>query len=414
MSFKVSVVLPVYNVEKYLRECVDSILSQTLKDIEIIFVDDGSTDNSYNILMEYNDPRIKVFHQINSGPGPARNLGLEKASGEFVNFIDPDDCYASNDVLEVLYNTAIIENVSVVGGNLINVDFGGEILSYDNKFNDFIVDFFEFQDFTFHQKYLIRRSLLIDNKIKYPSYRRFEDPPFLARVLYQARYFYGISKYVYKYRYCDSLIQRFDFPKAYDHMRGIIDLLKFGNDHNLKKIQDSVIIGFAGKYLYYMYKNLLSSNCTEGLMILEEFNKLIDHKSYNVDYSIEGIKKIHSDSIEYSKILSKMAGGNDIVIYGAGVIGNRLKRYFDSIGKEILGFAVSKLSGKQEENVHELKYYKENYPNAMYIISVTDDKQPAMVQNLKENEIDNYYCLDSQKFNYYSSYYFSEVVDKKK
>ena len=90
---KVSVILPIYNVGKYLEQCLNSLISQTLYDIEIICVNDGSTDNCYNILEEYKqkDGRIKVIHKENEGTGIARNTGLKVATGECVAFVDPDD-----------------------------------------------------------------------------------------------------------------------------------------------------------------------------------------------------------------------------------------------------------------------------------------------------------------------------------
>ncbi len=90
---KVSIIVPVYNVEKYLSTCLDSLINQTLKDIEIICINDGSTDNSLNILNEYaqKDTRIIVINKENSGPGSCRNLGIEKATGEYIQFVDSDD-----------------------------------------------------------------------------------------------------------------------------------------------------------------------------------------------------------------------------------------------------------------------------------------------------------------------------------
>ena len=90
---KVSVIIPVYNVEKYLRQCLDSVVNQTLKDIEIICVDDGSTDNSLKILKEYasKDDRFIIIEQKNKGAGAARNKGLEIANGEYLYFLDSDD-----------------------------------------------------------------------------------------------------------------------------------------------------------------------------------------------------------------------------------------------------------------------------------------------------------------------------------
>lgn len=87
----VSVIVPVYNVEPYLNQCIDSILSQTYKDLEILLIDDGSTDRSGEICDSYTDPRITVFHTENRGLSAARNLGIDKAKGEYIYFIDSDD-----------------------------------------------------------------------------------------------------------------------------------------------------------------------------------------------------------------------------------------------------------------------------------------------------------------------------------
>lgn len=107
MQPKISVIIPVYNVEKYLRECLDSVVNQTLKDIEIICVNDGSTDNSLEILKEYEkqDSRIKVLnHKKNKGLGGARNTGLNSAVGEYIVFIDSDDFVTNNMVEKLLTN----------------------------------------------------------------------------------------------------------------------------------------------------------------------------------------------------------------------------------------------------------------------------------------------------------------------
>ena len=104
-NVKVSVIVPVYNVEKYLKDCLDSVVNQTLEDIEIICVNDGSTDNSLAILEEYaeKDSRIKIITQENKGLGGARNTGLYHANGEYISFIDSDDWIELN-TFEELYN----------------------------------------------------------------------------------------------------------------------------------------------------------------------------------------------------------------------------------------------------------------------------------------------------------------------
>ena len=101
----ISVIVPVYNVEKYLEKCVDSIINQTYKNLEIILVDDGATDNSGKMCDEFakKDSRIKVIHKENGGLSDARNFGLDVATGKYIQFIDSDD-YIDEDMLELLYN----------------------------------------------------------------------------------------------------------------------------------------------------------------------------------------------------------------------------------------------------------------------------------------------------------------------
>ena len=104
---KVSVVIPVYNVEKYLRECLDSVVNQTLKDIEIICVNDGSTDNSLEILKEYaqKDSRIIVIDKVNEGAATARNIGIDRAQGEYLAILDSDDIYHTSMLEKMLSNS---------------------------------------------------------------------------------------------------------------------------------------------------------------------------------------------------------------------------------------------------------------------------------------------------------------------
>lgn len=115
----ISVIVPVYNVEKYLEKCVDSIVNQTYKNLEIILVDDGATDNSGKIcdeLVEL-DNRIKVYHKKNGGLSDARNYGVERATGDYIGFVDSDD-YIDAEMYEKLYEAIKKENVDVAECNL--------------------------------------------------------------------------------------------------------------------------------------------------------------------------------------------------------------------------------------------------------------------------------------------------------
>lgn len=132
----ISVIVPVYNVEKYLEQCIDSLLSQTYQNFEIILVDDGSTDSSGKIcdIYEENNENIKVIHKKNEGLGFARNTGLLYATGEYVTFIDSDD-YADKYLLEDLYNGILETDVDVCIGGFKKVADSGQML-YEEKYDE--------------------------------------------------------------------------------------------------------------------------------------------------------------------------------------------------------------------------------------------------------------------------------------
>ena len=127
---KVSIIIPVYNDEEYLKECLNSVCAQTLKEKEIVCINDGSTDGSLSILENYAESydNIVVISQANLGVGSARNVGINAARGDFIAFMDADDYYPSEDVLECLYRNAIAKGVLICGGSYTQ-DRGGDIIS---------------------------------------------------------------------------------------------------------------------------------------------------------------------------------------------------------------------------------------------------------------------------------------------
>ena len=144
---KVSVIVPVYNVEKYLSKCLDSLVNQTLKDIEIIVVNDGTKDNSQSIIDKYTkkySKKIKSYIKENGGLSSARNYGLKYAKGEYISFIDSDD-YVDLQMFEKMYNEAINNKFDIVVCDTINVYEDKEVyiksnLGYnDNDINNYII-----------------------------------------------------------------------------------------------------------------------------------------------------------------------------------------------------------------------------------------------------------------------------------
>lgn len=189
MESLISVVVPVYNVEKYVERCIDSITAQTYKNIEIIIVDDGSTDNSGHIVDEISlkDQRIKVIHQENGGLSAARNTGIDKATGEYLVFVDSDD-YISCKMIEVLFN------------NLLSFDADISICDYytlceENEIGesgDNNVTIYENEDIMYRIYEDDRRTVVAWNKlykaelfqsIRYPVGRLHEDEYVIHRIL---------------------------------------------------------------------------------------------------------------------------------------------------------------------------------------------------------------------------------------
>ncbi|MBI6873655.1 glycosyltransferase [Clostridium aciditolerans] len=137
---KVSIIIPIYNAQTYLEKCLDSVMGQTLQEIEIILINDGSSDNSLNICKEYaiKDKRIKVIDKENKGVSKARNTGLLYAKGEYVTFIDSDDCIEHN-MIEELYNSVTANNAEFCMCNYVKEN-NGKILYIDSSIHKKVLE----------------------------------------------------------------------------------------------------------------------------------------------------------------------------------------------------------------------------------------------------------------------------------
>lgn len=190
-SCKISVIVPVYNVENYLSRCLDSLISQTLRDIEIICVNDGSTDKSLVILRDYaqKDSRIKVINQENTGVSVARNNALEVAIGEFIGFVDSDD-WVSPDFYENLYNGAVENNAEIACSNIIktfeNKKESNFLMYKKMQVSETISDKLEvarIPEFNYIWNRIYKREALIKNNIKFLESNLFEDALFSLKAL---------------------------------------------------------------------------------------------------------------------------------------------------------------------------------------------------------------------------------------
>ena len=248
-EIKVSVIIPVYNVEKYLRQCLDSVVNQTLRDIEIICINDGSPDNSLSILQEYakRDFRFVIVDQENQGVGRSRNTGIRRASGEFICFMDPDDWYPEPDILETLYSTAKRERVCICGGSLeehkpdgtVVRDFNPNASNWGGKFSqDGIMRFRDYQYDWGYQRFVFSRKFLVVNDIFFPPYIRFQDPPFFVKAMVLAEKFYALRKITYAYRVAYKEPVFSNPRKLSDMFSGIADVVNLAQTYGLEKLTE--------------------------------------------------------------------------------------------------------------------------------------------------------------------------------
>ena len=209
---RISIIVPVYNAEKYIRRCIDSILNQTYKNWELFLIDDGSVDTSGKICDEYtlNDLRIKTIHQKNAGVSAARNIGLEKASGEYVCFIDSDDvivvdylatliniCNEEVDLLwfgfhEISSNNKILTRKALIG----EFDLQNKNVKMEFVLNNFLDGLLYFAPWN----KLYRRKIIVENHILFPTQVSMgEDLFFNMQYLLVAKKIKGIDTELYNY-----------------------------------------------------------------------------------------------------------------------------------------------------------------------------------------------------------------------
>ena len=204
-----SVVVPVYNVSKYLEECLDSVIQQSFKDFEVLLINDGSTDGSLDLLEEVasRDSRVRVWSQFNCGAGSARNRGIELASGKHLIFIDPDDIFATDHVFSDLIDAMDKSGALICGGSLSLIKPSGKIkseFSFDESFYHVSYE----REVPLEQiwtdygwiRFMYDSSLFVDGTVRFPQLNWYEDPVFFLRAVEKAGGCKVVPVDVYHYR----------------------------------------------------------------------------------------------------------------------------------------------------------------------------------------------------------------------
>lgn len=291
----VSIVVPIYNVEDYLRECIDSILEQTYKNIEIILVNDGSQDNCGKICDEYGkrDRRIKVIHKKNGGLSDARNTGINEATGKYIAFVDSDD-YVEKKYIELLYKAIKDNNTQISQCGIFRIDNEKKLLgefkyNYNvvNNSRNMMIDVYngKWENIVVWNKLYLKS--LFDN-IKFPKGKIHEDEFTTYKIYYSVDKVSIIKQSLYNYRKNENSIT--------------------GNNYNIKRLdvlealneRKNFFYSIGDKQLYNMTLELYLCKLRESYAFIKKY---ISNK--------EVLNKILK---EYRKIYIKVVKENGISI----------------------------------------------------------------------------------------------------
>ena len=236
----ISVIIPVYNVEKYLRECLDSVLAQTYKNLEIILIDDGSPDNCGKICDEYaqKDNRIKVIHQVNQGVSAARNAGLKVATGEYIAFVDSDD-FIKPDMYEYLYALISKEHADMAMCNVIQTDTFQSAAPIQANYR--LIknrDIFDYSDWMYLVNKLFSHAILAEYTMdETTSYG--EDALFIFNLVKQNILIALGNKETYFYRKNPTSAIHVFKPSHLNKLKLTDQCLQYAKEHHLTKFYNS-------------------------------------------------------------------------------------------------------------------------------------------------------------------------------
>ena len=290
----VSIIIPVYNVEEYIEECLESILAQTYKDIELLVVDDGSTDNSLGLIRGYENKfkKIRIFTQQNKGVSEARNLALNYASGEFVLYIDPDD-FLEPIMIEKMVNKAEKYNsdITICGYYLYysKDNANNKIFTYGINENKTLSSL-EVIDMMLNYKLqgqlwnkLFKKDLLINNNFKFEPGRYIQDifPVFKAVLKSNNIIFVDEPLYYYRQR-MSSTVNKKSKKLAEDYFHAMYSIMNYIKEENVKVNKDSyvafrtiVLSNFIAMYTNYkkdnVYKDFYNSEFKKLDIKINEF-----------------------------------------------------------------------------------------------------------------------------------------------
>ena len=307
MSPKVSIIIPVYNSDRYLRECLDSVINQTLKDIEIICVNDGSTDNSLSILEEYaqKDARIKIINQENKGVATARNVGLKNSQGKYITFVDDDDfldCDAYEKAIQYINNADLVHFGIKVFGDSNYAQRDGDDNYYKIKYKGVT---------KLNRKVILRSDVSACNKIykksiieqydiNFPDGLNYEDAEFYFKYVSCSKTAYYLDEYFYHYRRSGDSIMSDTFEgteKAIHHLYIVKNIFEFWLKNHYLYNNEKLFVKTFKSFFNFAYWNSKIEQRPKVLYVASEYAKEFNNSLKIKTNFVKNLAKNHYGEI---------------------------------------------------------------------------------------------------------------------
>lgn len=315
--------MPVYNDELYLEESINTVAKQTLKDVELICINDGSTDESLNILNRLKEKYdfIKIYNQYNQGSGKARNNGIQKAIGEYIAFLDSDDRFVDSDALEKMYNVAIKHDADMVSANLKGITVKNELVNNDDGVERFtqenIIQGKEYGIPYAFYKNIFKREFLNKYNFRFPDLKRGQDPVFLSEIITKVDSIPILPIDLYGFRYAptgglskiNTFEKRWDYIKHFRESFNILKQAQFTDIFEDYKQKLFLFINHAENSSNETIYNIVQEIFKDDKDILDEcenyFNIKLNEQNEDLK-TIENPQQTTLENNEYLKIENQM------------------------------------------------------------------------------------------------------------
>lgn len=401
---KVSVIIPVYNVENYLTACLESVINQTLREIEIICINDGSTDCSLDILLKYQelDRRIRIVnYSQNYGPSYARNQGILNANGEYIYFLDSDDMIVP-EAMEELYILSQKENLDVVYFDTYikfeTEQFATKFQSYKTERKseyrgiyqgeDLFVSFIRNNDWVVSvPRQFLKSEFLLENKLQFYEGILHEDELFTFLSILAAKRTRCLKKKYFIRRFREKSIMTTQVSK--ENVIGLFvcycEMVFFWSSMKFNEYINEVI----DIHLAQLYKSIINTYKKNKIFMepseIKHENKLVQH-----------LFRIFVGNIDQGKIccpiethkLELIKRHDKIIVYGAGLVARDVLKILDTVEVGIYGFAVSDKMGNPEHvmgaKVYSIEELVEFRKNSIVLVAVSHKYQKDIINKLNE------------------------------